>query len=179
MKTMITDSIMVAAEFISSGEVVVDITTLKVTQQPTSGATATIDANNQLTIDYAGKAFAGIDVLTIEVCDVGGKCTQQILTVEVIGEIVIYNGISPNGDGLNDFWEIKYIGVLADTKNNKVSLFNRWGDAVFEVENYNNQERVFKGLNKSGNEVSSGTYFYKIEFASGLAERTGYLSIKK
>ena len=81
-----------------------DITTLKVTQQPISGATATIDGNNLLTIDYAGKAFAGIDVLTIEVCDVGGKCTQQILTVEVIGEIVIYNGISPNGDGVNDFY---------------------------------------------------------------------------
>ncbi len=156
-----------------------DYTTLKVTQQPTSGATATIDANNQLTIDYAGKAFVGMDKLTIEICDLAGKCTQQILTVDVIGEIVIYSGISPNGDGLNDFWEIKYIDVLADTKNNKVSLFNRWGDAVFEVENYNNKDRAFKGLNKSGNEVSSGTYYYRIEFASGLAARTGYLSVRK
>jgi gliding motility-associated-like protein len=52
---------------------------------------------------------------------------------------------------------------------NKVSIYNRWGDIVFEVQNYNNTDRSFTGLSNSGNELPSGNYFYKIEFASGLA----------
>ena len=104
---------------------------------------------------------------------------QKAISIEVICDIIFYSGISPNGDWLNDFLEIKYIDLLPDTKNNKVSLFNRWGDAVFEVENYNNRDRAFKGLNKNGNEVSTGVYFYKIEFNSGRKGESGYLTVRK
>ncbi len=156
-----------------------DLSTLKVTKLPTSGASATINANSQLMLDYSGKLFSGSDELTVEVCDLSGKCVQQILKVEVIGDIIIYNGISPNGDGLNDAWIIQYIEVIAETKDNKVSVFNRWGDVVFETQNYDNKDRVFKGVNKNGNEVSSGTYFYKIAFSNGRKTQTGYLSLKR
>lgn len=50
---------------------------------------------------------------------------------------------------------------------------------IWETENYDNKDRTFKGLNKNGNEVSSGTYFYKIEFSSGSKAETGYLSLKR
>ncbi len=157
----------------------IDLTTLKITSQPVSGATATIDASGQLLLDYAGKSFSGNDQLTIQVCDIKGKCTQQIIRINVSGELVVYTGISPNGDNLNDTWIIKYIDVLPDTKVNKVSIFNRWGDQIFETENYNNQDRAFKGIGKNGSEVPTGVYFYTIEFASGLATKTGYLSLRK
>lgn len=156
-----------------------DLSTLKIIKQPASGATATLATNSQLVLNYAGRLFSGTDELTIEVCDFSGQCVQQVLAVEVIGDITVYNGISPNGDGLNDTWIILYIEVLDETKNNNVSVYNRWGDLVWEAENYDNIERVFKGLNKSGNELSSGTYFYKIEFGSGRKSETGYLSVKK
>lgn len=96
-----------------------------------------------------------------------------------MGEITIYNGVSPNGDDLNDFFFIQYIELLPETKQNKVTIFNRWGDPVFEIENYDNVNRVFRGLNSSGDPLPSGTYFYKIEFISGSEPRTGYLSLKK
>ena len=157
----------------------IDLQSLKIKIQPTSGARATITANRSLELDYFGIAFLGTDVLTIEVCDLSGDCTQQEIKIEVIGDLNIYTGISPNGDGLNDFLIIQYIDVIAETKDNMVSVYNRWGDVVFETENYNNQDRVFKGLNKSGNELPSGTYFYKIEFSSGRKTQTGYLAVKK
>ena len=157
----------------------VDIQSLKIITQPTSGAKASITANGRLELDYQGISFSGTDALTIEVCDLLGDCTQQEIKIEVIGDLNIYNGISPNGDGLNDTWIILYIDVIAETKDNKVSVYNRWGDVVFETENYNNQDRVFKGLNKSGNELPSGTYFYKIEFNSGRKTLNGYLSLKR
>jgi gliding motility-associated-like protein len=93
------------------------------------------------------------------------------------GAIEIFNGISPNGDGLNDFFEIRNIAALEP--NNKVSIYTRWGDKVFEVENYDNDQKRFIGLNDNGNELTSGVYFYKVKFASGKADVTGYLTIKR
>ena len=117
--------------------------------------------------------FAGLDELTIEVCDLAGSCVQQKITVDVAGDIVVYNGISPNGDDQNPIFKIKYIDLIDATKNNRVSIYNRWGSKVFEVENYNNATNVFVGLNENGNQLPSGTYFYKIEFYGGKASKTG------
>ncbi|MBL7862703.1 MAG: gliding motility-associated C-terminal domain-containing protein, partial [Cyclobacteriaceae bacterium] len=89
-----------------------------------------------------------------------------------------YNAVSPNNDGKNEFFDIRYIDLLPDTQENKVTIYNRWGTVVFEVENYN-EANAFRGLTSSGNEVPSGTYFYKIEFTNGRSSITGYLSLKR
>jgi gliding motility-associated-like protein len=146
--------------------------------QPTSGAPTTI-TNGILLIDYTGINFTGTDELTIQVCDVFGECTQQQIEVEVIGDIEIYNAVSPNNDGLNDIFYIEYINLIPETQNNTVSIFNRWGSKVFEVEDYNNNDKVFKGLNENGNELPSGTYFYQIAFDSGKKQISGYLALKR
>jgi gliding motility-associated-like protein len=155
-----------------------DIGTLKITSQPASGATATLHSLI-LTVDYTNLPFTGTDDLTIEICDLTEICTQQKLTIETAGDIAVYNAVSPNDDGKNDTFILQYVDMFTDTQKNKVTIFNRWGDVISEIENYNNKERVFKGLNKSGNEVPSGTYFYKIEYTSGRAARMGYLVLKR
>ena len=155
-----------------------DLSTLKIVKQSIGGAIATIDVNQNLVVDYDGQSFAGKDEITIEVCDFSGACTQKTLSVNVIGNIVINNGISPDGNGQNDTWFIQYIDMEA-TKENHVSIFNRWGDTVFEADNYDNTNRVFRGVNKNGNDLPTGTYFYKIEFSSGRKVETGYLSLKR
>jgi gliding motility-associated-like protein len=152
--------------------------TLQITGEPQSGAQASIDENGNLLLDYSGISFSGIDRLTIRACDNSGSCTEEELTVDVIGDIFIYNAISPNGDGLNDIFLIQNINLLPVTRKNRVVLYNRWGDAVFEVSDYDNTSRVFKGLNDNGKALPSGTYFYKIEFASGLPIKSGYLVLK-
>jgi len=156
-----------------------DLSTLRIIQQPTSGASASINSNNELILDYQGLSFAGIDELTIEVCDLVGECVQQKITIDVIGDIISYNAISPNDDNKHPTFLLKYIDAIEETKNNKVSIFNRWGDLVWEGVNYNNASVVFTGSNKNGNELPSGTYFYKIEFASGRKMESGYLSLKR
>ncbi|MBK7653654.1 MAG: gliding motility-associated C-terminal domain-containing protein [Flammeovirgaceae bacterium] len=62
-----------------------------------------------------------------------------------------------------------------------MSIFNRWGSLVFEVDNYNNSTNRFEGKNNNGNELPSGIYFYKIGFTSGSGRETmtGYLTLKK
>jgi len=156
-----------------------DLSTLRITQQPTSGAPASINSNNELIIDYQGLSFAGTDELTIEVCDLSGECVQQKITIEVVGDIIVYNAISPNDDNKHPTFYLKYIEAIEETQKNKVSIFNRWGDLVWEGVNYNNTSVVFTGLNKNGNELPTGTYFYKIEYASGRKTDSGYLSLKR
>jgi gliding motility-associated-like protein len=109
----------------------------------------------------------------------GGGLDNVILEEGAPDEIEIFDGLSPNGDGKNEIFLIQNIELRPDTQKNKVSIYNRWGDVVFEVSDYNNTNRVFKGLNKDGKELSSGTYFYKIEFESGRESINGYLVLKK
>lgn len=104
-----------------------DIASIKITQQPISGAPATIAAG-VLDIDYTDIPFAGTDVLMIEACDLASHCVEQEINIEVVGELgSVYNAVSPNDDGLNDVFFIEYIDALPTTKQNKVSIFNRWG----------------------------------------------------
>ncbi len=69
--------------------------------------------------------------------------------------------------------------MIDDTKNNRVLIFNRWGDLVFDVENYNNSTNVFEGRSNGGKELPSGTYYYRIEFLNGRKSQSGYLSLKR
>lgn len=140
------------------------------------GAAASINSSNQLVLDYGGVMFSGTDQVTIEVCDLLGVCTQQMLTITVIGEIEIFNAVSPNGDGKNDFFKIQYIDLLEP--ENTVTIYNRWGSKVFETKNYSDTNS-FRGLNQNGNELPSGTYFYKIFLKSSGETKTGYLSLKR
>jgi gliding motility-associated-like protein len=156
-----------------------DFSTLKIVVQPKSGATATIDQNGQLHVDYAGSSFTGEDELTIEICDIAASCVQQVIKIEVSGNMIVYNAVSPNGDGKNDVFHLAYIDLIQGTRENKVTIFNRWGDVVFEVNNYNNTTNVFAGNNNNGKELPSGTYFYRIEYKNGPKTETGYLSLKR
>ncbi|HMR58390.1 MAG TPA: gliding motility-associated C-terminal domain-containing protein, partial [Cyclobacteriaceae bacterium] len=84
--------------------------------------------------------------------------------------------VSPNGDGKNDFFKIQYIDLLEP--ENTVTLYNRWGSKVFETENYSDTNS-FKGFNQNGNELPSGTYYYKIFIKSTGKTENGYLVLKR
>lgn len=154
------------------------LSSLIILQQPASGALATMNGTI-IEIDYAGISFTGQDPFTIQVCDVFGECTTQQLLITVVGELEIYNAISPNNDGMNDSFVIQYIDLIPDTQNNRVTIYNRWGDVVFEITDYNNTDRVFRGQSDNGKDLPSGTYFYKIEFGNKKEIKTGYLSVRR
>jgi gliding motility-associated-like protein len=90
---------------------------------------------------------------------IGNLRTGNFVVNNGTGEckIVIYNGISPNNDGYNDFFNIKYI---ENFPNNEVSVYNRWGNLVWNGKNYDNQSVVWKGEDASGTVLVAGTYFY-------------------
>ncbi len=154
----------------------VDLTSLTIITPPAE-ATATLNGT-LLQLDYSNTTFVGAETILLEVCDQLISCTQQALSINVVGELEIYNALSPNGDLKNEIFYIRYIDMLPDTQDNEISIFNRWGDLVFKVKNYNNQDRVFRGLSNNGNELPSGTYFYRIEFEN-RSPLSGYLMLKR
>lgn len=164
----------------SDAEDNLDPESFTIVKQPSSGAVATVafvssDEVN-LNLNYDGIEFMGNDQLTIRACDQAGACTDRIITVNVESGIVVYNAVAPNSqDHDNMFMRIAGLGM----ETNRVSIYNRWGDKVYEVKNYENTIRgnSFKGLNNNGNVLASGTYFYKIE--TGKKVITGYLTLKQ
>ena len=68
-----------------------------------------------------------------------------------------YTGITPNGDGNNDKWIIENIEQFPD---NEVTIFNRWGEQVWNGKEYDNTKVVWEGNNSGGGELSTATYFY-------------------
>ncbi len=92
-------------------------------------------------------------------------------------DIVYYNGITPNGDGKNDYWEIDNVEINLP---NEVSIFNRWGTQVWQGENYDNVNVKFEGRNAQGQDLPSGTYFYTISVTSDSeASSSGWIQITR
>jgi gliding motility-associated-like protein len=77
-------------------------------------------------------------------------------------EIIIPNIITPNGDGVNDYFQI--IG-LNPNQNINIQVFNRWGTSVFEQDNYLNNWDAYS--------LPDGVYFYSLEI-TGTGESLNY-----
>ena len=92
--------------------------------------------------------------------------------------IIVHQGFSPNGDGINDYFIIEGI---KDHPNNTVTIVNRNGVKVFEINGYDNQTKRFDGhSNITGALLQEGTYFYVLAYTdNGVGKRkTGYLVFK-
>ena len=88
--------------------------------------------------------------------------------------IVIHNVITPNGDGINDKFEIDCIELFPE---NKLEIFNRWGDKIKSFVHYNNTTHMWKGDNEKGEPVPDGTYYYILSIQDG-GTRTGWILVR-
>lgn len=99
-------------------------------------------------------------------------------------EIIIYNLVTPNGDGKNDYFRIENIQLYP---NNKVEIYNRWGTRVYERRNYDpngdGSIQVFTGYSEGnttlakGSKLPSGTYYYVVTYER--TDENGNRMIKK
>jgi gliding motility-associated-like protein len=97
----------------------------------------------------------------------------------------VYSSLTPNGDGNNDVFIIRNIENYPE---NNVSIFNRWGIVVYDVDGYGQDNKYFKGISEgritinSQDELPIGTYFYIIKYKNNNGEqkqRSGYLYINR
>lgn len=85
--------------------------------------------------------------------------------VYVDADLIFPNVMTPNGDGVNDVFAIKNLNPELP---NVLTIYNRWGKKVFEMENYQtyikddvlyNPETAFRGEDNS-----DGVYYYTFHY---------------
>lgn len=99
--------------------------------------------------------------------------------------VVVYNAVTPNGDGAYDVLTIENI---ENFPNNSVRIYNRWGVLVFSTRAYNTQGNTFDGTSEGratvarDNKLPTGTYFYILEYETTegvMRQQTGYLYLNR
>ena len=82
-------------------------------------------------------------------------------------------GFSPNGDGKNDKFVVHGIDVYP---NNHITIFNRWGNIVYQTDGYNNQ---WDGYNNNGEALPASTYFVILEINNKEIVLKGYVDLRR
>jgi gliding motility-associated-like protein len=81
---------------------------------------------------------------------------------------IIPKGVSPNGDGLNDYFDLSNLDVI------ELRIFNRYGLKVYEAQNY---IKEWNGQSEKGT-LPTGTYYYVITLSAGK-QVTGWVYLQR
>jgi len=110
----------------------------------------------------------------LTVTDTNGCQYMDSVLVIYSDKLGIPSGISPNGDGKNDVWNLEALEEFPDAT---VQIFNRWGELIYEQRN--GYKEPWDGTYK-GKALPIGTYYYVIELNSDrLDPVTGPITIVK
>lgn len=96
-------------------------------------------------------SFAGTDV----------RCfMRDSITFYVDEELTPFNTFTPNGDGVNDLWEIPKIDDTEEFQSAEVTVFDRWGQIVYKKVGYRNAQGWDGTYN--GQPLPEATYYWTI-----------------
>ena len=138
------------------------------------------------TIEYTpNSSFIGNDAFVYELCNNNGACVTATVRIKVENNLIVYNGVSVDGNDRNRHF---HIAGIENYPKNVVRIFNRWGVQVFEVEGYDNVRNVFTGISQArvtieaGDKLPQGTYYYTIEYVdenNQKQKQAGWLYLKR
>jgi len=112
-----------------------------------------------------------IQVITQANCFITKEITVTVDNCQIeFDPEFIPNAITPNGDGINDVWEIEGLKYFT---GNTVAIFNRWGEKLFGTTNYDNS---WDGT-YNGKLLASGTYYYVILTDEAEEPITGTITV--
>ena len=98
-----------------------------------------------------------------------GPASEVVITVENC-EVIIPTAFTPDGDLVNDSWEILYLDN--NYPDNIVRVYNRWGSLIFQHEaNTSNpySSNMWDGTYQ-GQPLPVGSYYFIIDFNDGGAD---------
>jgi gliding motility-associated-like protein len=107
---------------------------------------------------------------TISATNEFGCKASGVLAVKLIRDLVIPNVFTPNGDGVNDTWQVKN---LADYSDCHIDIYNRYGQLIYKGTGYS---REWNGTS-NGKPLSAGTYYYIIDLKTGTKPLSGSVDI--
>jgi gliding motility-associated-like protein len=127
------------------------------------------DLNNPNTLQPVTKPTVD-RTYVLTVTGAGGCSSSDDVFVKVLLAPVIPNVFSPNGDGINDVWNIRYLNSYIGAS---VKVFDRYGKMIFESIGYNTP---WDGK-KAGKELPVGVYYYIIDPKNGRKAMSGSVTI--
>ncbi|MEI8110519.1 MAG: gliding motility-associated C-terminal domain-containing protein [Chitinophagia bacterium] len=111
------------------------------------------------------------DITYLLVATDSNSCSAvDTLNIKVLLKPIAPNAFSPNGDGINDTWQILY---LNDFPNCRVEIFTRAGLLIFQSNGYGTP---WDG-NYKGNPLPIGTYYYIIQPGNGIETVKGSVTL--
>ena len=87
--------------------------------------------------------------------------------------VVVPQLLTPNDDGFND---LLVIPGLSDFPDNKIIIFNRWGDLLFEATPYTND---WDGSGADGQPLPEGTYYYIMDIGNNTEPAQGFIHLTR
>ena len=133
--------------------------------------------------------YNGFDEFIYHACNSVGDCYSAVVSIIIVpqpdDDLKIPLGFSPNGDNTNDRFVIENIESYPQ---NSLTIFNRWGNVVFQKSPYTH-DNAWDGTSDVsavafGTMVPEGTYYYILDTGpsilnAGKAEqRSGYIVVK-
>jgi gliding motility-associated-like protein len=151
---------------------------------PYNGTVTVADDKESIQYKPGSFTFIGSDSIRYQICDSGypSLCATAVLFIDVTDNVfpfTIYDGVSPNNDGLNDYLHID--GIHRHTKN-LVRIFDRYNNLVWEMSDYDNEGRRWSGQSNNGltqNRLADGTYYYTIYLNDNKKLYSGYVVLKE
>ncbi|MBK8362286.1 MAG: gliding motility-associated C-terminal domain-containing protein [Bacteroidetes bacterium] len=102
-----------------------------------------------MAVGYGTQGCAAFDSVLIDYC----PCLDDLDSIP--------NVFTPNGDNVNDFYEMK---SLCYFEQFRIIIFNRWGKKMYES---NNPGFKWDGRTEGGTEASEGVYYWIMDTRSG------------
>jgi gliding motility-associated-like protein len=121
--------------------------------------------------------YVGTDEFIYSICNTYNQCGQATVYItidEIINPPQIF---TPNNNGQNDLYVIRNIGLYPD---NQFTVYNRWGNKVYEAFNYKNDwdGTANVGFVIGNKPLPVGTYFYVLTYGQNKS-KTGFIYIKR
>lgn len=102
----------------------------------------------------------GTHTVVLEVMSGHPHYCLETATVDIFVDIIVTieanNVFTPNGDGYNDYFEVRTTGI----RDLKVNIANQWGNKVYKIEEVGGK---WDGNTKGGTLLPDGTYYYHVE----------------
>ena len=136
--------------------------TFTLTAIASSGLPVLFESKNTTIATVAGNILTAVKKGSVQIRayntgDANYEPAEALVTVVVTStHRDIMNLFTPNGDGINDYWELPEMDTWGRCD---VRIFNRWGKLVFAQDNYDN---LWDGTS-NGNPLPEGPYYYVIE----------------
>ncbi len=150
--------------------------TLSIVMNPSKGNA--LHAGNGIIRYTPNLGYVGPDVMTYKVCstDCPDECSETTVFIQVgsDSDCFIPTFFTPNEDGINDELLIPCLET-SRYPDNRIIIFNEWGDAVFTASPYENN---WDGT-VSGESLPVGTYFYIMDFGDGSTPKRSFLVLER